>query len=190
MRDTASASRSTGWTRCAASWPGSTSICAAQAKRPVYRIGDKIVHDGWELTVAHATLATYAGRGEDKSRYVEVAFVLRDVHRKRARPLTIVARRPGPDARRVAGRQRPVGLPVDVLGERVLAEGAGWRFDLRPRRRAKKGRNERGLAVPMAVTFRIGGRRGRVPIHGQRLPAGAPWTFRRRKRKRRKENRA
>ncbi len=124
--------------------------------RQAYRIGDRIAHNGWELTVAHATLPTYAGRGGDENRYVEVAFVLRDAQEAR-RPLTIT-----PSdlslTRTAAARARngrPVGLPVDVLGEKVLAEGANWKFAFTPAE-GDKGINERGLAVPVAVTFRVG----------------------------------
>jgi dipeptidyl aminopeptidase/acylaminoacyl peptidase len=125
-------------------------------KRQTYRIGDKIVHDGWELTVTQATLPTYAGRGDDKSRYVEVTFILRDTL-EAGRPLSVTpadltfARSSGKTPRRL----RPVGLPIDVLGQAVLAEGTGWRFDFQTPT-GEKAINERGLAVPLAVTFRLG----------------------------------
>ena len=80
---------------------------------------------------------------------MEVAFVLRDTEERRE-PLTL-----GPATfRSRAGLHRhpvgrPVGLPVDVLGQKSLAEGEGWRFSFTP------GTDERGLAVPLALTFRI-----------------------------------
>lgn len=115
-----------------------------------YRIGDKIAQDGWELTVTHADLPTYAGRGDDKNRYLEVAFVLRDVEEAR-RSLTVTPSDLSltSDGRRTA---RPAGLPLDVLGEKVLVEGAGWRFSFTP---PPPDKNERGLVVPMVVAFRI-----------------------------------
>ena len=115
------------------------------------RIGDKLTQDGWELTVTHAELPTYAGRGDDKRRFVEIAFVLRDVSETR-RSLTVTPADVSLTTER--GRTaRPAGLPLDVLGEKVLAEGAGWRFAFAPS--AKPEKNERGLAVPLAVAFRI-----------------------------------
>ncbi len=44
---------------------------------------------------------------------------------------------------------RPVGLPVDVLGQKSLAEGAGWFFAFIP------AKDDRALAAPLAVTFRL-----------------------------------
>ena len=115
-----------------------------------YRIGDRITQDGWELTVTSAVLQTYVGRSEDDRRYVEVAFVLRDKE-ERKEPLTL-----GPGdvtlSRGVSTTtrsSRPAGLPVDVLGQKVLAEGQGWKYAFTP------GKDERGLAVPVALTFRI-----------------------------------
>lgn len=122
----------------------------------VYRIGQKIMQDGWELMVAHASLQTYAGRGpEPGRRYVEIAFILRDVQEGQ-RSLTVG---PGDAALAkvggAAGRgARPVGLPIDVLSQKVLAEGGGWRFKFNaPAPDDAPG--ERGIAVPVALTFRI-----------------------------------
>lgn len=122
-----------------------------------YRTGDKILHDNWELTVASAVLQTYAGRGDEgKARYVEVAFVLRDLS-DAPRPLAF-----GPDDALLtrAGhtptrRNRPVGLPLDVLGEKVLAEGTGWKLRFTPPVPGDA-KGERRLAVPIALAFRIG----------------------------------
>lgn len=120
-----------------------------------YRIGDKIVQDGWELTVAHATLPTYAGRGDDKRRYVEVAFVLRNTLEVE-RPLSITPsdlafyRSTAVNPRNA----RPVGLPVDVLGEKILAEGSGWTFQFTPASEEKR-LAAHGLTVPVAVAFRV-----------------------------------
>ena len=126
-----------------------------------YRTGDKILHDDWELTLTLAALQTYAGRGEDqKTRHIEVSFVLRDLS-ETPRPLSI-----GPDdatltrqGQEGARRGRPVGLPIDVLGEKVLAEGAGWRFRFVPAA-GDDPKGERGLAVPVALTFRINNQGG------------------------------
>ena len=122
----------------------------------VYRVGDKMTQNDWELTVTQAALQTYAGRGdEDGRRYVEIAFVLRDTG-DAPRPLSL-----GPGDVSLTrgllstGRSgRPVGLPIDVLGEKVLAEGAGWRFQFAPPP-LDDPKGERGLAVPVALTFRI-----------------------------------
>ncbi len=115
-----------------------------------YRIGDRVTQDGWELTVTSAALQTYAGRPEDDRRYIEVTFVLRDKAERKA-PLTLVPA----DVTLTRGVStttrsgRPVGVPVDVLGQKILAEGQGWKFAFTP------GKEERGLAVPVALTFRI-----------------------------------
>ena len=115
-----------------------------------HRIGDKIVQDGWELTVTSATLQTYVGRSEEGRRYVEVAFVLRDTLERRE-PLTLapadVSLTRGVSTATRSGR--PVGLPIDVLGQKSLAEGQGWRFAFTP------GKDERALAAPVALSFRI-----------------------------------
>ena len=121
-----------------------------------YRVGDKIIHDDWELTVTSAVLQTYTGRGEEgKARYVEAAFVLRDLS---DRPRALVL---GPDDVSLARvgqpatrRNRPVGLPVDVLGAKVLAEGTSWKVRFSPPM-SDDAKGERGLAAPMAVAFRI-----------------------------------
>ncbi|MBV9848064.1 MAG: S9 family peptidase [Armatimonadetes bacterium] len=115
-----------------------------------YRVGDRIAQNGWQLTVTGAALATYAGRADDGRRYVEVTFVLRDADETRASltlgPSDVTLTR-GVSA--LSRNGRPVGLPVDVLGQKVLAEGQGWKFVFTP------GKDERGLAVPVALTFRV-----------------------------------
>ena len=113
-----------------------------------FRVGDKLTHDGWELTVTEAAPATYRGRDE-KDRFLEVTFSLRDMAERRL-PLTL-----GPDdvalTRVSAGRaMRPAGLPVEALGGKALAEGRGWKFVFVP------GKDERGLAVAVRLTFRVG----------------------------------
>jgi len=127
-------------------------------KQPrAYRTGDKIVQSDWELTVTSAALQTYAGRGEEgNARYIEIALVLRDLS-PTPRTLTFG---PGDVSLTRLGQQstrrvRPVGLPIDVLGEKVLAEGTGWKFRFTPPA-PDDAKGEHGLAVPMAVTFRIG----------------------------------
>ena len=120
-----------------------------EGARTVYRTNEKIVHDGWELTVSSATLETYAGRAEETRRYVEVALVLRDLTDSRRtlafRPADLSLTRIVPPGRPA----KPIGLPVDVLGQKALAEGTGWSFAFAP------GKDERALSAPLAVTFRI-----------------------------------
>jgi len=118
--------------------------------RTVYRTGEKIIHDGWELTVTSAALETYAGRSDEKTcRYVEIALALRDMTETR-RTLTL-----GPNdlfltRQTPPGRpSRPIGLPIAVLGQKTLAEGLGWSFRFLP------GKDDRALAAPLAVTFRL-----------------------------------
>ena len=119
------------------------------ASRTVYRTNEKIVHDGWELIVSSATLETYAGRADEMRRYVEVALVLRDLTDTRRtltfRPAELFLTRVVPPGRPA----KPVGLPVDVLGQKALAEGTGWTFAFAP------GKEECALSAPLAVTFRI-----------------------------------
>ncbi len=115
----------------------------------VHRTGDKLVQNGWELTVTSATLETYAGRPDNGPRYVEIAFVLRDTAETR-RPLTLKPAdfrltRTVPPSRPI----RPAGLPVSVLGQKALAETASWSVPYVP------GKDDRALAAPFALTFRL-----------------------------------
>ena len=115
----------------------------------VHRTGDKLLHDGWELTVTSATLETYAGRSEEGPLYVEVAFVLRDTTETR-RPLTLKPAdfslvRTAPPGRST----RPLGLPISVLGLKALAESANWTVAYAP------GKDDRALSAPFALTFRL-----------------------------------
>lgn len=136
----------------------------------IYRIGDKIARDGWELTVAHAALVSYTGRSEDKSRCLEIAFVLRDTLES-GRTLTVapadvaLQRTADPAHRNI----RPAGLPIDVLGEKVLAEGAGWKFALSPKPDDKSD-IERGLAAPLAVTFKVSRMGGEYKFFAKDFP--------------------
>ncbi len=120
-------------------------------QRTVYRTGEKIVHDGWELTVSSAALATYAGRADEgkSRRHVEIALVLRDTTETRRTlalgPGDFALTRMTPPGRPA----RPVGLPVDALGQKSLAEGTGWSFTFQP------GKDERALSAPLALTFRL-----------------------------------
>ena len=115
----------------------------------VHRTGDKLVQDGWELIVTSATLETYAGRSEEGPRYVEVAFVLRDTTETRRsltlKPADFSLTRTVPPGRPA----RPLGLPVSVLGQRALAETTAWTVPYAP------GKDDRALAAPFAVTFRL-----------------------------------
>ena len=121
-----------------------------EGQRTVYRTGEKILHDGWELLVSSASLATYAGRAEEKRRrFVEIALVLRDTTETR-RPLTLGPADFGLTRLTPPGRPaRPVGLPVDVLGQKALAEGSGWSFTFQP------SKDDLALSAPLAVTFRL-----------------------------------
>ena len=118
-------------------------------QKTFYRAGDKIVHDGWELTMTGATLETYAGRDDEGRRHVEVALTLRDTTETRRTlaviPADLSLTRTAPPGRPA----RPVGLPVVVLGQTALAEGTGWSFRFAP------GKDDRALAAPLAVTFRL-----------------------------------
>ncbi len=117
--------------------------------RTVYRTNEKIAQDGWELVVTSATLETYAGRADETRRYVEVALVVRDLtdtHRTLIfKPADLSLTRMAPPGRPA----KPIGLPVDVLGQKALAEGSGWSFAFVP------GKEELALSAPLAVTFRV-----------------------------------
>jgi len=120
-----------------------------EGTRTAYRTGDKIVQDGWELTVTSAALETYAGRHDEDRRHVEIALALRDTTETRRTltvgPADLSLTRTAPPGRGA----RPVGLPVAVLGQTSLAEGTGWSFHFAP------GKDDRALAAPLAVTFRL-----------------------------------
>ncbi len=115
----------------------------------VHRTGDKLVQDGWELTVTSATLETYAGRSEEGPRYVEIAFVLRDLTETRRsltlKPADFSLTRTVPPGRPA----RPLGLPVSVLGQRTLAETTTWTVPYAP------SKDDRALSAPFALTFRL-----------------------------------
>ena len=118
-------------------------------QKTAFRAGDKITQGGWELTMTGATLETYAGRDDGARRHVEVALALRDTTETR-RSLTVVPAdfsltRTAPPGRPA----RPIGLPVAVLGQTALAEGTGWSFRFAP------AKDDRALAAPLAVTFRL-----------------------------------
>ena len=117
--------------------------------RGVYRTGEKLVCDGWELLVSSASLETYAGQPEDGPRYVEIVLALRDLSETRRTltlaPADFALTRTSPPGR----RSRPAGLPVWALGQRTLAEGSGWSFRLAP------GKDDRALTAALAVTFRL-----------------------------------
>ena len=117
--------------------------------RTVYRTGEKITHDGWELTVTSASLETYANRGDDKRRHVEVALALRDTTEIR-RSLSISPADLSLSRQTPPGRSaRPVGLPVSMLGQKALAEGTGWSFAFTP------GKDDRALSAAFAASFRL-----------------------------------
>jgi dipeptidyl aminopeptidase/acylaminoacyl peptidase len=134
-----------------------------------YRLGDKIVQDGWELTVVEAEVASYVGHPAATGRFIEVAFVLREVAETRAE-LTLgpadVALTRGLSSSGRSGR--PVGLPLTVLGQKVLAEGARWRFTFTTEK------EERGVTAPIAVTFRISAAGGAYALAVKDFP---PITF-------------
>ncbi len=138
--------------RRALSWFDRWVLGSGQPATP--RIGDKLLLDDWELTVTSASLLTLAGRGEDTRRCLEVQFVLRD-RGEMPRPLTLgpgdVSLTRGLSSTGRSGR--PIGLPLRVLGEIVLAEGSGWRFHFTPPGADALG--ERNLTVPVALVFRV-----------------------------------
>jgi hypothetical protein len=116
---------------------------------PVYRVGDAVEQDGWELTVTSAEVEAYSGTGEKKQRHVEVQFVVRDKSEAR-RSISVVPADMALSRGDAAGRKtRPAGLPIDVLGQKSLAEGQGWQFRFEP------GKDEHGLTAAIAVAFRI-----------------------------------
>ena len=125
-------------------------MCAAAGQPTTHRIGDKVTQDGWELAVTSAVLQSYAGRREEGRRYLEVAFVLRDKDERRE-PLTLgpgdvaLTRGVSPPPARAA----PSACPWTCWARKSLAEGQGWKFAFTP------GKDERGVAAPLALTFRI-----------------------------------
>ena len=112
---------------------------------PVYRVGEHVDHCGRRLTVPSAEVETYGLAPKKGRRYLEVQFILRGS----AEPLTI-----GPAdiglARAGAKAVKPVGVPVDVLGQKALAESSNWRLRFEP---AKD--QDRIEAAAVAVAFRI-----------------------------------
>lgn len=116
----------------------------------IHRPGDTLMVNGWEMTVTKAAVTTYAGQRETERRFVEVVFAVRDAAES-GEPFSLspgdVSLTRGLSSTGRSGR--PVGLPIDVLGVKVLAEGTGWRFVFAP------AKDERGLAVAVALTFRI-----------------------------------
>lgn len=116
------------------------------------RIGEKVLNDaGWEMTVTSAIAGVrYAGHPAPASdHFLEIVFVLRDSRERRSR----FALRAG-DARLHAGNQefRPVGFPVDALGETVLAQARSWTLSFSP---PKSDKNVRSIAVPIALVFSV-----------------------------------
>lgn len=141
-----------------------------------FRIGDKVVADGWNLTVTSVEPVTVSDRAPKNRQFVEVTFVLHDgtetqqTRTIRASDVT-VAKSPAAGATAV----RPAGLPVHALGRVSLARGTGWTIDVRPQG------EERGAAAAVSVVFalsRAGGRHyfrvaGFAPV-GFELPPGEP----------------
>jgi dipeptidyl aminopeptidase/acylaminoacyl peptidase len=117
--------------------------------KTTYRTGDKLLQDGWELVVTSAILETYAGRAEERPRYVEIALALHDTSETRRalalKPADFSLTRTVPPGR----PSRPLGLPVSVLGQKALAESAAWSFTFAP------GKDDRALTAPLALTFRL-----------------------------------
>lgn len=123
------------------------------------RIGDKVANEsGWELMVTSATAGLrYAGqsalRGEH---YLEIVFVLRVPRDRRAR-FTLrsqdIKLHPGEQLQHTEdGVLRPIGFPIDALGETVLAETRTWSLSLAP---PKNDKNMRSLAAPLALVFSV-----------------------------------
>jgi hypothetical protein len=113
------------------------------------RIGERVLRDGWELIVTGAETVSPSAFGDDKRRCLEITFVVRDALEQR-RCITIV---PGDLGVRKAGGarrlMRPAGLPVHALGQTILAQGSGWKFDLRP------AKEDRGLSAAVSVIFAV-----------------------------------
>jgi len=121
---------------------------AAPGDAPRYGVGDRVVHDNWELTVVTADARHYDGRDKKQERFLHVELVVRDCA-DRAIPFAL---RPA-DLRLTRGSGQhgvgPAGLPVRVLGSTVLAQGTGWALSFVPEEGA------RTVAAPVAVAFRI-----------------------------------
>jgi len=136
------------------------------------RIGEGVRSDGWELTVASVDIISLSGRETKGHRFMEVDFVLRDIS-ETGRTLSVAARdmslvRMRPDIAVGAGSVisgarplRPIGIPVHVLGQTVLAEAGTWRFDLKP------GKDDQGLTAPFAVVFAVPDAGGRYQFRYQ-----------------------
>ncbi|MGO8672903.1 MAG: prolyl oligopeptidase family serine peptidase [Capsulimonadaceae bacterium] len=118
----------------------------------VQQVGDAFSHGEWEMQVVSAGAAAYACIDHRSGvRFAEVCCVVRDQTGHGAGldlvPSDFVLRRSGETAGRGA---TPAGLSIDVLGQKSLAEGRGWRLRYRPDKQ-----EQGGVVAAVAVAFRI-----------------------------------
>lgn len=138
----------------------------APADAPAFRLGDHVDHAGWRLTVVRADIEDYAGSTEKDGAYLEVQIVLRDTGAASELNLTpgdFSLSRRGSTGRKI----RPAGVPVDVLGQKSLAQGHGWRF------RFHRRKDEPEIAAAVAVAFPIDERGGEYDLIVNNFPSVA-----------------
>ncbi len=134
----------------------------AGAAQPVYRIGDKIEHEGYELQVLRAEDAEYAGWHEEWGRLLEVSFSLASKD-----PVDEAWRFELDEAVLVQdGRDAcPLkGVPVDIGGGRNLVAGEKLGLDLHPDKDTGR------LSVGIAVTYQIPERGGDFELRVSDFP--------------------
>ncbi len=116
-----------------------------------YRIGIPVAHGNWELTVISAERSErYLGRKPEGS-FLEVNFILKS-RDGAAGPLGLnITGAPGDIALLdSAGREyRPVGVPVQLLGEKLLVSGRAQSISAAPDQEQKE------LTVPVAIAFDV-----------------------------------
>src|SRR5262249_36735560 len=119
----------------------------AGAAQPVYRIGDKIEHDGYELQVLRAEDAEYAGWHEEWGRRLEIS-------------VSLASKDPVEEAWRfdlseslltqLGGEScQLMGVPVDIGGGRNLVTGDNLGLDVHPDKDTGR------LSVGIALTYQV-----------------------------------
>jgi len=114
---------------------------------PAYRVGDRIVHENYELCVLRADDAEYSGWHEEWGRLLEVAFSIAShdpVDAAWQFPVEEV-RLTGPD-----GAACPLrGVPTDAGGGRTLVEGQSLTLNIHPDRDTGR------IGFALAAAFQI-----------------------------------
>jgi len=126
-----------------------------------YRLGDHVDVDGWRLTVVSAEVEPYSLAPKKGRRYLEVQCIVRDIAGSGG-VLTI-----GPGDFKLMRKKktmRPAGIPIDVLGQKALAEGQGWRLRFEP------DKDETGVTASVAVAFRIADAGGPYSLSYKNFP--------------------